>query len=138
MVYFRIIISSRIDVSIFSRIYITLFCSHLAEYISSKSHDRLYRIIFVSVLKLFIGFVKLMYLLQADWPEGYILAKAMNFKFPQFSPMNLSSIVTNASSEAIKLMSDMMQWNPTKRPTAQQCFKLVHGIHVPICLSSAV
>ncbi|KAF2354266.1 Protein kinase domain [Trinorchestia longiramus] len=60
---------------------------------------------------------------KADWPEGYILAKAMNFKFPQFTPMNLSSIVTNASAEALRLMGDMMMWNPTKRPTAQQCFK---------------
>ncbi|KAA0203412.1 hypothetical protein HAZT_HAZT000858 [Hyalella azteca] len=60
---------------------------------------------------------------KADWPEGYILAKAMNFKFPQFTPMNLSSIVTNASPEALRLMSDMLLWNPTKRPTAQQCFK---------------
>ena len=52
----------------------------------------------------------------------------MNFKFPQFTPMNLSSIVTQAGHEGIQIMSDMMNWNPAKRPTASQCLKWVNTL----------
>ncbi|XP_076319977.1 serine/threonine-protein kinase ICK isoform X1 [Tachypleus tridentatus] len=54
---------------------------------------------------------------KRDWPEGYQLAAAMNFRFPQFSEMPLNSIVPNCSNEGITLMKDLLRWNPTKRPT---------------------
>jgi serine/threonine protein kinase len=60
---------------------------------------------------------------KRDWPEAYRLAAAMNFKFPQFSATPMSSIVPNASSDAVKLIADMLRWNPDKRPTAQQALK---------------
>lgn len=60
---------------------------------------------------------------QRDWPEGYHLASAMNFKFPQFSPTPLSSVIPNASKDAILLIEDMLRWNPSKRPTAQQSLR---------------
>ncbi|XP_008554870.1 serine/threonine-protein kinase ICK [Microplitis demolitor] len=58
-----------------------------------------------------------------DWPEGYQLAAAMNFKFPVISKTPLKDIIPNASQEAIILMEDMLEWNPIKRPTAQQALR---------------
>ena len=52
------------------------------------------------------------------WAEGLRLANVMNFRFAQFAPTALSSLVPNASPEAITLMRDLMLWDPTKRPTA--------------------
>ena len=60
---------------------------------------------------------------RSDWPDAYKLAANMNFKFPQFSPTPLASIITNASKEAIGLMTDMLKWNPGKRPSAQQALR---------------
>jgi len=58
-----------------------------------------------------------------DWPEGFKLAASMNFKFPQFSATPLASIIPTASKEAIALMTDMLRWNPSKRPSAQQALR---------------
>lgn len=58
-----------------------------------------------------------------DWPEGYQLAGAMNFRWPQCVPNNLKTLIPNASSEAIQLMRDMLQWDPKKRPTASQALR---------------
>lgn len=60
---------------------------------------------------------------KRDWPEGFKLAAAMNFKFPQFSPTSLATLIPNASPEAIALMTDMLRWNPAKRPSAQQALR---------------
>jgi hypothetical protein len=60
---------------------------------------------------------------QRDWPEGYQLANAMNFNFPRFSPTPLSSVIPNASKDAILLIEDMLCWNPSRRPTAQQSLR---------------
>uniref|UniRef100_A0A6J0VB53 Serine/threonine-protein kinase ICK n=1 Tax=Pogona vitticeps TaxID=103695 RepID=A0A6J0VB53_9SAUR len=58
-----------------------------------------------------------------DWPEGYQLANAMNFRWPHCVPNNLKTLIPNASSEAIQLMRDMLQWDPKKRPTASQALR---------------
>ncbi|XP_011862590.1 PREDICTED: serine/threonine-protein kinase ICK isoform X1 [Vollenhovia emeryi] len=60
---------------------------------------------------------------KEDWPEGFQLATAMNFKFPNFTRTSLSVLIPNASQEAVILMEDMLQWNPIKRPTAQQSLR---------------
>ncbi|KAL6422294.1 hypothetical protein ACFW04_010567 [Cataglyphis niger] len=60
---------------------------------------------------------------KEDWPEGYQLAAAMNFKFPNFTRTSLAVLIPNASQEAVILMEDMLQWNPVKRPTAQQSLR---------------
>lgn len=44
----------------------------------------------------------------------------MNFRFPQCVPTHLKTLIPNASSEAITLMKDMLQWDPKRRPTAVQ------------------
>ncbi|XP_037593766.1 serine/threonine-protein kinase MAK isoform X6 [Cebus imitator] len=57
---------------------------------------------------------------KSDWPEGYQLASSMNFRFPQCVPINLKTLIPNASNEAIQLMTEMLNWDPKKRPTASQ------------------
>ncbi|KAK0089990.1 hypothetical protein PV325_004123 [Microctonus aethiopoides] len=58
-----------------------------------------------------------------DWPEGYQLATAMNFKFPILTKTPLKDLIPNACQEAIVLMEDMLEWNPIKRPSAQQALR---------------
>ncbi|XP_076017172.1 serine/threonine-protein kinase MAK isoform X2 [Genypterus blacodes] len=60
---------------------------------------------------------------KSDWPEGYQLASAMNFRFPQCVPTHLKTLIPNASNEAIVLMRDLLQWDPKKRPTAVQALR---------------
>ncbi|XP_052776304.1 serine/threonine-protein kinase ICK-like [Mya arenaria] len=60
---------------------------------------------------------------QADWEDGYRLASAMNFRWPQCVPQNLKSLIPNASNEAVQLMKDMLNWNPQKRPTSSQSLR---------------
>ncbi|XP_072306700.1 serine/threonine-protein kinase MAK isoform X3 [Eucyclogobius newberryi] len=60
---------------------------------------------------------------KGDWPEGYQLATAMNFRFPQCVPTHLKTLIPNASNDAITLMRDMLRWDPKKRPTAVQSLR---------------
>lgn len=60
---------------------------------------------------------------KSDWPEGHQLAASMNFRFPQCVPINLKTLIPNASNEAIQLMTHMLSWDPKKRPTASQALK---------------
>ncbi|NWS38089.1 MAK kinase, partial [Probosciger aterrimus] len=69
------------------------------------------------------GLISTVPIKKSDWPEGYHLASAMNFRFPQCVPISLKTLIPNASNEAIQLMSDMLNWNPKKRPTASQALK---------------
>lgn len=57
------------------------------------------------------------------WPEGLKLASAMNFRFPRFVRTPLSQLIPNASREGLQLMSDMMSYDPKKRPTAAQALQ---------------
>ncbi|KAJ8600049.1 hypothetical protein CTAYLR_001824 [Chrysophaeum taylorii] len=54
------------------------------------------------------------------WQEGMRLAAQMNFRFPQFVPTALTAIIPNAGPEGIKLMEDLMKFDPYQRPTASQ------------------
>ncbi|RCN42301.1 hypothetical protein ANCCAN_11748 [Ancylostoma caninum] len=58
-----------------------------------------------------------------EWPEGYQLATAMNFRFPQAPPTPMETIVNTIGKDGMKLMMDMMMWNPEKRPSASQSLK---------------
>ncbi|XP_076868748.1 serine/threonine-protein kinase MAK isoform X2 [Brachyhypopomus gauderio] len=60
---------------------------------------------------------------KMDWPEGYQLAAAMSFRFPQCVPTPLKTLIPNASSEGLALMKDLLQWDPKKRPTAVQALR---------------
>lgn len=58
-----------------------------------------------------------------DWPEGFQLASAMNFRWPQCVPSNLKTLIPNASPEAIHLMTDLLQWDPKRRPASAQALR---------------
>ncbi|KAJ8013729.1 hypothetical protein DPEC_G00032820 [Dallia pectoralis] len=58
-----------------------------------------------------------------DWSEGFQLSAAMNFRWPQCVPSNLRSLIPTASTEAIHLMRDLLQWDPKKRPTSAQALR---------------
>uniref|UniRef100_A0A1A8PBX2 non-specific serine/threonine protein kinase n=1 Tax=Nothobranchius pienaari TaxID=704102 RepID=A0A1A8PBX2_9TELE len=58
-----------------------------------------------------------------DWAEGYQLASAMNFRWPQCVPNNLKTLIPNASPDAIHLMTDLLQWDPKKRPASAQALR---------------
>ncbi|GMH40488.1 hypothetical protein BSKO_08392 [Bryopsis sp. KO-2023] len=76
---------------------------------------------------------------QQAWPEGLKLSSAMNFRFPQFAPTALSKIITNASPDAIDLMTSLTAWDPSRRPTAVQCLQHPYfqvGIRGPLPLRS--
>ena len=60
---------------------------------------------------------------DASWPEGMRLAAAMKFRFPQFTPTVLSELIPSASPDAIKLMEDLFNFDPNKRPTASQALQ---------------
>ncbi|XP_072266277.1 serine/threonine-protein kinase ICK [Pyxicephalus adspersus] len=60
---------------------------------------------------------------KTDWPEGYQLASAMNFRWLQCVPNNLKTLIPNASSDGIQIMRDMLQWDPKKRPTASKALR---------------
>jgi len=64
------------------------------------------------------------------WPDGHQLAANMNFRFPQCVPSDLQQIIPQASRDAIQLMSDLMSWNPKKRPTASQALKYVFNYFI--------
>jgi serine/threonine protein kinase len=61
--------------------------------------------------------------LQSQWPDGYQLASKMHFKFPQFNNSSLNQLLIQASPEAVKLVNLLLQWNPARRPSAQQALK---------------
>ncbi|XP_051737808.1 serine/threonine-protein kinase MAK isoform X3 [Ctenopharyngodon idella] len=60
---------------------------------------------------------------KSDWPEGYQLASAMNFRFPQCVPTPLKTLIPNATNEALDLMRDFLQWDPKKRPSAAKALR---------------
>lgn len=55
-----------------------------------------------------------------SWKEGYQLAGQLRFNFPDFPKIPLKNIIPTASSEALNLMEQMLQYESSKRPTAQQ------------------
>jgi protein kinase len=72
-----------------------------------------------------------------SWEDGLRLAKRMGFKYPKFVPTPLESIIRNASPEAIQLMTDLLRWDPNKRPTCSQALQypfFTIGISIPMPL----
>jgi len=57
---------------------------------------------------------------QKTWSEGFQLAAKIGLTFPQFSPVALSMVIPNASSEALQLIAEMLRYDPQKRITAPQ------------------
>jgi len=57
-----------------------------------------------------------------DWPEGYKLIQKLGMKFPISIGVSLSSIIPNASSDALNLLTEIFQWDSLSRPN---CAKIL-------------
>lgn len=76
-----------------------------------------------------------------SWNEGLRLAGAMQFRFPQFVSTPLSQVLPNVTPEGIELLTDLMKWDPNKRPTASQALQYAFfqvNVSMPAPESSAV
>eukprot|EP00906_Rhabdomonas_costata_P021572 RCo031303 len=77
------------------------------------------------------------------WHDAAKLAATMNFKFPQFVPTPLSSLVPQACPEALQLIGDLLRYEPSKRPRAEDAlqypFLQISGAALPaaVLLASA-
>lgn len=60
---------------------------------------------------------------KSDWNEGYRLASVIQFQFPECPKVPLDTLITRATEQGIELMIAMLQWDPDKRPTAQQSLR---------------
>ena len=58
-----------------------------------------------------------------NWPDSVRLANRLNIKFPQTSGTNLSKLIPNASEDALDLLSEMLRYDPLKRPSAASCLQ---------------
>ncbi|CAI0408982.1 unnamed protein product [Linum tenue] len=57
------------------------------------------------------------------WAEGLKLAGSINYQFPRFPGVHLSSLIPSASDDAIKLITSLCMWDPRKRPTAAEALQ---------------
>eukprot|EP00928_Gymnodinium_smaydae_P080621 TRINITY_DN64287_c0_g1_i1.p1 TRINITY_DN64287_c0_g1~~TRINITY_DN64287_c0_g1_i1.p1 ORF type:complete len:461 (+),score=94.12 TRINITY_DN64287_c0_g1_i1:83-1465(+) len=57
---------------------------------------------------------------QAQWQEGQKLANQIGFRFPQFVPTKLETLIPQAGPDGIAVMLWMMQWDPHKRPSTSK------------------
>jgi len=60
---------------------------------------------------------------QKTWSQGLRLATSIQYQFPQFSDNHVSSLIPNASPEAIDLITSLCAWDPNKRPAAAESLK---------------
>ena len=58
-----------------------------------------------------------------NWPEGFKLAQRLQIRLPQFTATPLSTMIPNASAEAIEVLTLMLTLDPAQRPSAS---KLLH------------
>jgi len=56
-----------------------------------------------------------------EWKEGKRLAQKMGFRFPQCIPTSLGTLMRNASSDGLELITSLLRWDPQTRPLAAQC-----------------
>mmetsp|Transcript_114331 Transcript_114331/g.319495 ORF Transcript_114331/g.319495 Transcript_114331/m.319495 type:complete len:451 (-) Transcript_114331:163-1515(-) len=52
---------------------------------------------------------------QQAWPEGHKLATQLGFRWPQFVPTRLETLIPQANPDGISLMTNMLMWDPNKR-----------------------
>ena len=57
---------------------------------------------------------------ETTWEVGLYLADMINYRFPEFSGVDLSALLPSASPAAIHLITKLLSWNPVCRPTAEE------------------
>ncbi|XP_057528594.1 cyclin-dependent kinase F-4-like isoform X1 [Amaranthus tricolor] len=60
---------------------------------------------------------------ENSWAHGLLLARAMNYQFPQLTGVHLSTFIPSASDDAISLIKSLCSWDPFKRPTAAEVLR---------------
>ncbi|CAF0788262.1 unnamed protein product [Adineta ricciae] len=58
-----------------------------------------------------------------EWPEGYMLAAKLSFRWPQCARTDLKKIIHSSNNDGIDLISATLEWDPKRRPSAVQCLK---------------
>jgi len=59
----------------------------------------------------------------SNWPDALRLASKTGIRFPQSSGVSLASVIPNASPDAIDLLSEMLRYDPQRRPSAASCLQ---------------
>lgn len=57
---------------------------------------------------------------ENTWAHGLLLARSMNYQFPQLPGVNLSTLMPTVSEAAVNLIRSLCSWDPQKRPTAAE------------------
>jgi len=68
--------------------------------------------------------------LQNEWPEGHRLATVIQFRFPECPKIPFTSIVPRAGQQGQHLITDLLLWDPDKRPNAQQSLRYPYFMNV--------
>ncbi|CAF4149913.1 unnamed protein product, partial [Rotaria magnacalcarata] len=61
--------------------------------------------------------------LVEEWPEGYMLAAKLSFRWPQCAKTDLKKIIHSSNNDGIDVIGATLFWEPKRRPTAVQCLK---------------
>lgn len=72
-----------------------------------------------------------------EWKEGVLLVSKRNFKLPQCVPTPLSELLASTSGNSVQLISDLLRWDPSKRPTATSSLGYPYFESIPMRLDSA-
>lgn len=75
---------------------------------------------------------------KTEWSEGHRLAAAIQFRFPECPKIPLSSIITRASQQGLHLISDLLFYDPDKRPSAQQSQRYPYFMNIKNGASASI
>jgi protein kinase len=60
---------------------------------------------------------------QRSWPDGIRLANRMGIRFPTAVPTGLAVLLPHASPAALALLTEMLRFDPARRPSATQALQ---------------
>lgn len=60
---------------------------------------------------------------QKTWSEGIIYANKLGLRFSTTPACGLAAAIPNASPNALSLISSMLRYDPSRRPSASQCLR---------------
>ncbi|XP_031282492.1 cyclin-dependent kinase F-4 [Pistacia vera] len=58
-----------------------------------------------------------------SWADGLLLARGINYQFPQLAGVHLSTLIPSANEDALSLIKLLCSWDPCKRPTATEALQ---------------
>ncbi len=66
--------------------------------------------------------------MKDEWPEGFMLAAKLSFRWPQCVRTDLKKIIHSSNNDGIDLIAATLNWDPKRRPNAVQVFFL--NLHI--------